>query len=122
MNIRLKRIESLLKREISEYIHTKIRKKNDGIGFVSVTKVEISPDFSEAKIFLSFFSEDKKENQYTFKVLNQYRGKMQSEISRVLRLKKTPFFHFIEDTSIKEGDRILEIIEKNKKQENSNPS
>jgi len=41
---------------------------------------------------------------------------MQSEISRQIRLRRTPRFEFFIDPSIKEGDRIIELIEKNKKQ------
>lgn len=49
--IRKKRIESLIAREIANYIQTIIRKKDDLIGLISVTRVELSPDLSIAKIY-----------------------------------------------------------------------
>lgn len=114
--IRKKKIESLLLKEISDYIYRELRKKDDRINFVSVTKVDISNDFSIAKIFLSFFSNDERENELSWNILNKFRKTMQSEVSRKVRLRKTPQFVFLVDTSIKEGDRILEIIEKPKKE------
>ncbi len=113
--IRKKRVESLLVKEISDFIYLELRKKDDRINFVSVTKVEISNDFSIAKIFLSFFSNNEKENELTWKILNKFRKTIQSNVSKKIRLRRTPQFIFVIDTSIKEGDRIIEIIEKSKR-------
>ena len=112
--IRKKRIESLIAREISDYIQKKIRKKDDRVGFISVTHVELSNDLSIAKVYFSLFSPSDEENKITWMIVNRYRKSMQSEISRQIRLRRTPRFQFFIDTAIKEGDRILELIEKNK--------
>jgi len=114
--IRKKRIESLIAREIANYIQTIIRKKDDRIGLISVTRVELSPDLSIAKIYFSLFSPTEEENKITWSIVNRYKKIMQSEISRQIRLRTTPRFEFFIDPSIKEGDRIIELIEKNKKQ------
>jgi ribosome-binding factor A len=114
--IRKKRIESLIAREIANYIQTIIRKKDDRIGLISVTRVELSPDLSIAKIYFSLFSPTEEENKITWSIVNRYKKIMQSEISRQIRLRRTPRFEFFIDSSIKEGDRIIELIEKNKKQ------
>jgi len=114
--IRKKRIESLISREIANYIQTIIRKKDDRIGLISVTRVELSPDLSIAKIYFSLFSPTEEENKITWSIVNRYKKIMQSEISRQIRLRRTPRFEFFIDLSIKEGDRIIELIEKNKKQ------
>lgn len=116
-SIRKKRLEALLLREISEYIYREIRKKDDRIGFTSITRVEISEDLSIAKIFFSLFSNDEKENTISWNILNKYKKKMQSDIARKIRLRRTPQFLFFIDDSIKEGDRILELIEKTKPKE-----
>ncbi|MFN3604241.1 MAG: 30S ribosome-binding factor RbfA [Leptonema sp. (in: bacteria)] len=114
--LRKKRLESLIRREVSEYILKEIRKKEDGIGLVSVTNVYISQDLSTAKIFFSLFSYEEKENILTWNILNKYRKKIQSDVSKKIRLRRTPQFIFVLDNSIKEGDRILEIIERTKKE------
>ncbi|MCS7205650.1 MAG: 30S ribosome-binding factor RbfA [Leptospiraceae bacterium] len=110
--VRKRKIESLIQREVSEYIYQKIKKKDDRIAFVSVTRVELTEDFGFARIFFSLFSPNEKENQTTWNIINRYRKQMQSEISKQIRLRRTPKFEFFIDTSIKEGDRILELIEK----------
>lgn len=116
-SIRKKRLEALLIREISDYIYRDIRKKDDRIGFTSVTRVEISEDLSIAKIFFSLFSNNEKENNISWNILNKFKKKMQSDIARKIRLRRTPQFIFFIDNSIKEGDRILELIEKTKPKE-----
>lgn len=110
--IRKKRIEALILREVSDYIHNKIYKKDDRIGLISVTRVELTTDLSFAKIYFSLFSSNEEENKITWTIINRYKKQMQSEISRQIRLRRTPHFEFFIDTSIKEGDRILEVIEK----------
>jgi ribosome-binding factor A len=114
--IRKKRIESLIAREIANYTQIILRKKDDRIGLISVTRVELSPDLSIAKIYFSLFSPTEEENKITWSIVNRYKKIMQSEISRQIRLRRTPRFEFFIDPSIKEGDRIIELIEKNKKQ------
>lgn len=112
--IRKRRLEALIQREISEYIYRKIKKKDDRIGFISVTRVDLAGDFSFAKIFFSLFAPTEAENATNWRILNKYRGQMQSDISKQLRLRKTPRFEFLIDTSIKEGDKVLELMEKHK--------
>ncbi|GIX43576.1 MAG: ribosome-binding factor A [Leptospiraceae bacterium] len=117
--IRKKRIESLIAREVSEYIQKKIRKKDDRVGLISVTHVDLSNDLSIARIYFSLFSPTEEENKITWMIVNRYKKSMQSEISRQIRLRRTPRFEFLIDTSIKEGDRILELIEKKKTDQNT---
>jgi ribosome-binding factor A len=119
--IRKKRIESLIAREVSEYIQSKIRKKDDRVGLISVTHVDLTNDLSIARIYFSLFSPTEEENKLTWKIINQYRKAMQSEISRQIRLRRTPQFQFFIDTSIKEGDHILELIDKKNSLENISP-
>ncbi len=120
--IRKKRIEALIAREVADYIYKKIKKKDDRIGFISVTRVELSNDYSIAKIFFSLFSPQDQENKITWSIINRYKKIMQSEISRQIRLRKTPRFEFFIDNSIKEGDRIIQILEnKENKKEDLDP-
>lgn len=85
--------------------------KGDGIGLVSVTRVELRPDLSEAVFFVSPFGSEP-ENRETMRTLKNLAGLFQSQIARDLHLRVTPRFRFEIDTSIKEGDRILDLIER----------
>ena len=52
--VRQKRLESTMVRELSELI-IKRRIKDERIGFVSVTRISLAPDLSEATVFISLF-------------------------------------------------------------------
>ena len=53
MSIRLKRLNELFRRDLSEIIQRNYQP--DGC-FVTITKVQLSPDLSIAKVYLSVFS------------------------------------------------------------------
>lgn len=114
-DIRKKKLESSLVREMAMAIQ-RSKAKRDGIGLVSVTRVELRPDLSEAVFYVSPFGSDK-ENHETMRSLKNLAGSFQSQIARDLHLRVTPRFRFEIDTSIKEGDRILDLIDKTAKPE-----
>jgi len=90
--IRKKRIESLIAREIANYIQTIIRKKDDRIGLISVTRVELSPDLSIAKIYFSLFSPTEEENKITWSVVNRYKKNHAVRNFATNKVKKNPTF------------------------------
>ena len=107
--IRLKRLEVLMAREISELV-MKRRLKDERIGLVSVTRISLSPDLSSATLFISPFGTEE-ENRQTWHGMISALKFFQSEASRNLRLRQTPRLRLEIDSSIKEGDRMIEIIE-----------
>jgi len=107
--IRKKRMEELIVRELADLIH-KRKSKDERIGFVSLTGADISPDLSALRVSVSLFASDE-ENRATFKALTVHAGFFQSTLARNLRLRQTPHLTFEIDTSIREGDRIIDIME-----------
>ena len=108
--VRQKRLESTMVRELSELI-IKRRIKDERIGFVSVTRISLAPDLSDATVFVSLFGPEQ-EHKETWRGLLAAVKFFQSELRRSLRLRQTPRIHFELDTSIREGDAILDKIEK----------
>ncbi|MBE7437963.1 MAG: 30S ribosome-binding factor RbfA [Spirochaetales bacterium] len=109
--IRKKKLESQIQREVALLIIQ--QKLKAEVGFVSVTRVDLAADLSGCRVYLSFFGTDT-ENHRSLSVLQGARHFIQSSVSRKLRLRQTPQFAFEVDRSIEEGDRILEIIEKDR--------
>lgn len=97
-------------RELSELI-IKRRIKDERIGFVSVTRVSLAPDLSEATVFVSLFGPEE-EYADTWRGLLAAARFFQSEVGKSLRMRQTPRLHFEKDDSIREGDAILDKIEK----------
>ncbi len=105
-------------REMSNLI-IKRRIKDERIGFVSVTGVDVAADLSTAVVKVSLFGAQDQENRDTWKGLIENLGWFQSEMGRALRLRQTPRLRYEIDTSIAEGDRILNLIEQQSVDETS---
>ncbi|MCB1308930.1 MAG: 30S ribosome-binding factor RbfA [Leptospiraceae bacterium] len=108
--LRKKRLESNIVREIAELIMRR-RIKDERLGFVSVTGVNLAPDLSQMEVRVSLFSTDENENRITWQALKDNARWLQSEVSHNLRLRVTPRLYFELDTSIAEGDRILKLMD-----------
>ena len=107
--IRKKKLEKLIYREVSNLIMSQ-GGKDDRIGLVSVTRVDLAPDLSTVTVFISPFGSES-ENKVTWSVLKNYAVTFQSRVSRNLRLRLTPKLVFSLDNSIKEGDRLLDLMD-----------
>jgi len=107
--IRIKRLEVLMARELSQLIIRR-RLKDERIGLVSVSRISLAPDLSTATVFISPFGTEE-ENRDTWHGMISALKHLQSTVSRNLRLRQTPRLKLEIDTSIKEGDRIIEMID-----------
>ncbi len=107
--LRKRKLEASMVREISSLIIRR-RVKDDRIGLISVTGVELAPDLSRAQVRVSLFG-DVEGNRQTWAALKSHKNFLQSHVSRNLRLRLTPRISFVNDNSIAEGDRLLQIIE-----------
>lgn len=105
--IRVERVAEQIKKELSQIIQTEL--KDPGIGFVTVTGVEVTNDLSQARVYLSVLGDDSQKEE-TLKALTKASGFLRTEIGRRIRLRHTPelLFHF--DNSIEYGNRIEELL------------
>lgn len=104
---RLERLAEVFKAELSQLLQREI--KDPRIGFASITKVIVSKDISHAKVFVSILG-DQDQQKDTMKGLESAKGYLRSELGKRIRLRHTPDLHFIEDSSLEEGARILSLI------------
>lgn len=106
---RIERVNTLIRKEISELIQYQLRDPRLD-QFVTVTAVETSSDLKHAKIFVSSFS-GQKDEQNILSVLNSASGFLRSELAKKAQLRRTPELSFHWDSSIEHGDRILRLID-----------
>lgn len=76
---------------------------------VTVTRVLISPDLKQAKVFISI-RDHHDERTRMMGLLRRHRIQLQERIGKNIFIKFTPRLHFILDTSIEKGDRVLSIL------------
>lgn len=103
------RVGDLIKREIAQIIQREL--KDPGIGFVTITDVEVSADLKQAKVFYSVLGDEDAKRKSEL-ALKRASGFIQNEIGGRLRLKYTPEVLFRFDKSIEYGARIEELIRK----------
>lgn len=104
---RIEKVQELIKEEISEIIRREV--KHPGIGFVTVTSVEASPDLRHAKVFVSILGDDA-ERQRGLKALQAASGFIRSALGRRIRLRFLPEIAFKLDTSIDHGIKIQQLL------------
>ena len=105
---RQERVLQALKEEVSVIIHDEL--KDPRLGFVTVTRAEITPDLRYAKIYFSVFG---KEEDYkkTKKALDSALGYIRRLIAQRLRLRFAPEIIFKEDRSGEYSIRIQELLD-----------
>ena len=103
---RSERVSGQLRRELAQLIQREV--KDPGVGFVSVSDVEVTRDLSHAKVFVTVFEEDRALE--SIKALKRAAGYLRRRLSQELRMRTVPELHFIHDASVETGARMDELI------------
>jgi ribosome-binding factor A len=112
--LRLEKIQEFIKQEISKIILTEL--KDPRIGFVTVTRVEVTGDLRSAKVFISLLGSDE-QKAGTWEGLQRALGHLRTEIGKRIRLKFTPELSLHLDESLQHSVRIQELLLKIKEEE-----
>lgn len=112
MGIRQDRIANVIQKEVSEMIEFQVRE--DGLGFVTVSGVHLSNDYSFCKIYVSFLDQSKGE-QAQLEILSKHAKRFRGLLGKKLMIRKIPEIQFEIDQSFKEGRRIDELLNELKK-------
>jgi ribosome-binding factor A len=106
---RVERINTLIRREISELIQQHLRDPRLA-EFTAVTEVSTSPDLKHAKVFISSMG-GQQEEETVLAALNSASGFLRTALAKRIKMRFTPELHFVWDNSIEHGDRILRLID-----------
>ena len=96
--------------EFREILAEEIPKlKDPRVGFVTVTRVEVTPDLRRANIFYTVMGEAPDRNA-TRAGLRSAARRLRSELGRQVRMKFTPELRFLEDEGMSNVARVDEIL------------
>lgn len=109
MSNRLERVNSEVQKSLSKILSNELRDPRIK-ALVTITKVEVSADFSHAKIFVSLLGANANEESQTFEILKSSASFIRKSLSQKLNLRLTPELHFFIDDAWKEGERMEKII------------
>lgn len=105
---RYEKVVEELRKEISNIIHDELR--DSRLGFVTVTRVELTRNLKYAKIFFSVLGKEE-ERQKTKAALDSALGFIRRLIAERVKLQFVPEIVFKEDRSSEYSIRIEEILE-----------
>lgn len=80
-----------------------------GLGFVTLTRVQVSPDLQQARVMFTALGDDQARTAST-RALERAAPFLRRQIGARLRLKRTPELRFIYDDSIAGQDRIEQLL------------
>ncbi len=110
MTRRTERINDQLREEISDLIRRELKDPRIG-GLVTITEVDVAPDLSHGKVFVSVMGTEE-ERRSTLKALDAAAHFLQRELRRRLTIRRMPELEFVRDDSLEHGARILNLIDK----------
>jgi ribosome-binding factor A len=102
----MRKVNELVREVVADAV---VDLKDPGIGFLTITGAETSPDLRQAVVFYSVMGSDD-EKADTAVALERATPRIQSVLGSETRLRYTPKLEFRVDPSIDQGLRITEIL------------
>jgi len=111
METRIQKINSLIKKELSNIINKEIEFEKNVL--VTITRVETSKDLTCCNVFFSCYPESKFDE--VEEILKKEMYFLQGRLNEKLFLKKVPLIRFKKEKKVLEAARIEEILTKLRK-------
>jgi ribosome-binding factor A len=106
------RVQEALRQEISKIIQEEIR--DPRIGFLTITKVELTKDLRYAKVYFSVLG-DLKDKHLALKGLTSAKGYIKGLIADRIKLRLVPEIVFKVDESLAYTQEIYDLLEQIRK-------
>jgi ribosome-binding factor A len=103
---RPQKLGDLIQRELSELLQRELR--DPRVGMITITGVDVSPDFSHAKVFYTTL--DPAHVEEAARGLGHAAGFLRSQLAKRIKLYTTPELRFEYDESVERGDRLARLI------------
>ena len=103
------RVADQIQRDLAEIIAYEL--KDPRVGMITVTEVQLTPDYAHAKVFFTMLSDDKESIKNTVGGLKQAAGFIRGQLGRRLSVHTLPELHFVHDTSTARGVELSKLID-----------
>ena len=104
---RPERIGDQIRVEITGMLSRQVH--DPGIGFLTVTRVEVSADLQHARVYYTALG-DEKARRESARALERASSFLRRQLAGRLRLRRAPELQFFYDESIEKHDRIERIL------------
>lgn len=107
MSRRTRQVGEFLREELTDIIRREV--KDPRIGFMSVTRVDVTPDLRHAAVYISVLGTDQ-EREETLTALRSASGFIRHHLKPRLRMRQIPELEFRDDRSMEHAERIARTL------------
>lgn len=107
MSVKQERVAQIILKDVTDIIQFSL--KDPHVGFVTVTVVQVTSDYSYATVYVSFLGKEERK-QAGLKALNRAKGFIRTELGKRLSIRKVPDLIFKLDNTLEKGQRIDSIL------------
>ena len=101
------RVAEQVRRDLADLIRSEL--KDPRVGMISLTAVELTPDYAHAKEFYATLNSDHREE--IEQGLKRAAGFLRRELGRRIHIHTLPELHFVYDSSIENGANLSLLID-----------
>jgi ribosome-binding factor A len=101
------RVADLIRAELALLLTREVH--DPGVGFVTITRVQMTPDLQQARVFYTALGDDKARKN-SERAIERAGPFLRRQIGSRLRLKRVPELTFLYDESIAGQDRIERLL------------
>ena len=102
------RVADQIRGEIGQLLTRDVH--DPGIGFVTITRVQVTPDLQHARVFYTALGDDRARRN-SERALHRAIPFLRRQIGSRLRLRRVPELEFVYDASIAGQDRIEQLLQ-----------
>jgi ribosome-binding factor A len=103
------RVADQIQRDLAEIIAFEL--KDPRVGMITITEVQITPDYAHAKVFFTTLNDNKEAIQNTVNGLSKAAGFIRAQLGHRLTIHTIPELHFVYDTSTARGMALSKLID-----------
>jgi ribosome-binding factor A len=103
------RVADQIQRDLAEIIAYEL--KDPRVGMITITEVQVTPDYAHAKVFFTTLIDDPEAVKNTLAGLRAAAGFIRGQLGRRLTIHTTPEVHFVHDTSTTRGIELSKLID-----------
>ena len=104
------RVADQIQRDLAEIVAYGL--KDPRIGMITITEVQVTPDYAHAKVFFTMLKDDKESVKNTVEGLQAASGFIRKQLGLRLHIHTLPQLHFVHDTSTSRGMELSLLIDK----------
>jgi ribosome-binding factor A len=112
------RVGEAIRDELSQLLARDVH--DPGIGFITLTRVSVTPDLQQARVYYTSLGDDKAQRE-TGRALLRAAPFLRRQIGARIRLRRVPELSFFYDESIARHDRIEQILQELKAEAAAHP-